>query len=1086
MSIGGLFVPTGLFGGGGRNWGSLFTDMGEPTGFVNQTDSDISFVNGTRTFTIEPAVDSFTYYIAGNVHVKSASEDVVIADTEGMHYIYYDDDTLSETTTFTISLITEYALVATIYWDATNSEQIYFGDERHGITMDGRTHYNMHVSKGAVYVSGLALGDFSADGGGNLAIHAQFSVANGTILDEDIFTTITDGSPQDISTTLNCPVYYRDGASPVWRRQASSAYPVISFSGGSNLLAWNENNAGTWQQTEAGNGQFILAHIYAINDVNTPIIAVQGQQVYTNITAAREGAETEITTLATSGLPFAEAVAIGSVIYQTSTSYVNAVKARVRTSDTGENYVDFRLSQGISAGNPFGLPEVAELEVVSVRFAGAKGDGATDDSTAIETAITAIGSDTHTLYFGPGTYYIGSSVSVPANIEVRFDKGALIQDNGDAGVSFTINGQLDAGIYQIFNFTGAGSGVVAGTSFAPRAGYVYPEWWGAVRDGATGDSAAIQEAIDLYGRNSGSWTGGTVYLSRGTYAVDTELLVQEQGINIIGDSGAILLSSGLAATKSIIKVEDSVGVRIENLIFYGDSGTPPKAAVRFYTPASGGTNVGTNEYCTVRNCKIARINETVTATDTYPFVNGIIVDADVSPNNGNIYVEDTEIYDCSDYGFYTEYRSSDGCHLQNVLFQNCGYGVYTNSDLRLTHATFKDNTVDLFANGGTLTSYTVVSVDGFYSTLSGLPVSLDSSVDFSINGGNINLDTNLSSSVWLDSDGARSLTLNNLTVVEDGVANTYINCDNCFYFDSKVTIKNCVLPNMDDGSGISFDDVLFTNRGIYIDIDHGPFSYKGFLQYRQPVTVNLADGAGASFSRTDVALTGLSAGDLVITAPKADMQGIAFSATAHSNTTYSYCIQNETGGALNIGADVSFTWHRIDDKELLVKASTTYDMPNTADQDGETTTIYCPGAALGDFVVCGVNESNYGDMLITPYVSAPGIVSVRIQNESGGAINPGSATLTVGILRENWDYIASKLWSTGSIADHAVATTTLTVPGVKLGDFVVASIAADLDGLILSAYVSAADTVEVVALNGTGGFVILTNKFLRVMVKSSI
>ncbi|RLB87079.1 MAG: hypothetical protein DRH26_16290, partial [Deltaproteobacteria bacterium] len=65
-------------------------DCKEPNGFPNRTDSDISFVNGTRTFTIAPAVSTFDYYIKGVKYTKSGSEDVIIPDTEGSHFIYYN------------------------------------------------------------------------------------------------------------------------------------------------------------------------------------------------------------------------------------------------------------------------------------------------------------------------------------------------------------------------------------------------------------------------------------------------------------------------------------------------------------------------------------------------------------------------------------------------------------------------------------------------------------------------------------------------------------------------------------------------------------------------------------------------------------------------------------------------------------------------------------------------------------------------------------------------------------------------------------------------------------------------------------
>ena len=59
----------------------------EPTGFPNRTDSVLSWVGGTRTFTITPAVTSFDYYISGVQYTKSAAESIILADTSGQHVI---------------------------------------------------------------------------------------------------------------------------------------------------------------------------------------------------------------------------------------------------------------------------------------------------------------------------------------------------------------------------------------------------------------------------------------------------------------------------------------------------------------------------------------------------------------------------------------------------------------------------------------------------------------------------------------------------------------------------------------------------------------------------------------------------------------------------------------------------------------------------------------------------------------------------------------------------------------------------------------------------------------------------------------
>lgn len=58
-----------------------------------------------------------------------------------------------------------------------------------------------------------------------------------------------------------------------------------------------------------------------------------------------------------------------------------------------------------------------------------------------------------------------------------------------------------------------------------------------------------------------------------------------------------------------------------------------------------------------------------------------------------------------------------------------------------------------------------------------------------------------------------------------------------------------------------------------------------------------------------------------------------------------------------------------------------------------------------------------------------------------------------------------------SIASGAKQLTSVTVPGASLGDFVVASCSLDLQGLSLTAYVSAANTVQIDMANNTGGAV---------------
>ena len=321
--------------------GIIGTDTHEPTGFVSRLDSQVSFDNGTRTFTIEPVVDDFEYYISGIKFTKDAPDQVVIADTEGLHYIFYDGDALTTlvnpTTSQVRMIITQLAIVSIIYWDATNNQQVLLGEERHGCTMDGETHLYLHNYLGAQWRSGAALNNLLTDESGDLDEHAQFGVEAGEVSDEDILLALAS-----VGSTVGLPVYYREGAGGLWRRELNPGFSLLTT--GSGRLAWNEFTGGVWQKTEVTNNQFALVHVWAVNDVDYPYIAVMGQNKYATRAAAAEGAQSELETLLLGALPFVEFSAIATVIYQTNDGYGNAVKSRTREVETGVDYVDWRVS----------------------------------------------------------------------------------------------------------------------------------------------------------------------------------------------------------------------------------------------------------------------------------------------------------------------------------------------------------------------------------------------------------------------------------------------------------------------------------------------------------------------------------------------------------------------------------------------------------------------------------------------------------------------------------------------------------------------------------------------------------------------
>lgn len=304
----------------------------EPTGFPSRTTATISFSNATRTFTITPVSGSFEFYQYGVRYQKNAAESLVIANTEGIHYIYYDGGVLKSLSSlfYVKALFTDYAWVATIHWNQTNGQAMIFADKRHGVTMDGDTHYSLHVTSGARIATGFAAGNYIIDGTGASDSHAQLSLADGLLTNQDLEFNITNSAApslpyqQVLSPIARLPIMYRSGTNNVWRRDAATNFPVKM---GAARIQYNLNSAGTWSTVDATNGYYVNMWIVAANSQSEPMFAILGQAQFSTLSAAQaESPQTYDLT----GLPLLSGRMIYRVIFQVSNSYANAVHARIR------------------------------------------------------------------------------------------------------------------------------------------------------------------------------------------------------------------------------------------------------------------------------------------------------------------------------------------------------------------------------------------------------------------------------------------------------------------------------------------------------------------------------------------------------------------------------------------------------------------------------------------------------------------------------------------------------------------------------------------------------------------------------------
>lgn len=145
-------------------------------------------------------------------------------------------------------------------------------------------------------------------------------------------------------------------------------------------------------------------------------------------------------------------------------------------------------------------------------------------STTLQDAITAIGSNEVILRVPAGTHSVNADLTIPANITLKPERGAILAVATTK--TLTINGSIDAGLYQIFSCTGTGA-----VSLSGAVREVYAQWFGALADGTTDDHAAIQKAIDsnafevvLPNFNSNTTNPGTV-LSTNYYLGTTGLTI---------------------------------------------------------------------------------------------------------------------------------------------------------------------------------------------------------------------------------------------------------------------------------------------------------------------------------------------------------------------------------------------------------------------------------------------------------------------------------------------------------------------------------------------------------------------------------
>jgi hypothetical protein len=216
----------------------------------------------------------------------------------------------------------------------------------------------------------------------------------------------------------------------------------------------------------------------------------------------------------------------------------NALLAGVNSVDNTQLATGAALAnigaQGITSTYLALANNLNQIGWYSVKDYGATGQGITDDSSAVQAAITAaaaaVGSfqtQSAGIYFPPGNYYLLTAFTF--TVPVAFAPGATLVAAGTTIQTF--NGPIVAQPTHIFATNNSTISINGATPM------IFAEWFGAVGDGATNDTLAINNAI-ASGTGPGTGGGGAnsppVQLLAKTYYHATAITISRSGITLRG------------------------------------------------------------------------------------------------------------------------------------------------------------------------------------------------------------------------------------------------------------------------------------------------------------------------------------------------------------------------------------------------------------------------------------------------------------------------------------------------------------------------------------------------------------------------
>lgn len=347
-------------------------------GFVDNSETTISFNDTTYEFTLGVTDTTFRYYRNGQLNTITGAKTVTLPGTPPTATKYYitmnaDNGALSQSTT-AWNLTTSTAVpVAVICFNDTLTPKYCLSDERHLCNWTRNQHSYQHLTQGTRFESGGALSGYTVAPSSPADTDNTYQIAETIIWDENIRHTNAALTAENAFE-----IEYRSGAG-TWLWESSDVPFRYTTSG---YIQYD--NAGT--MTEGAAGNFYVTYLLATNAQGVHrFVHIHGQAAYASLTAAQNASFSDLTL---TGLQYQEAIALWKLIWSTNASYSTKGKCRLAVAP-------IRVQTAIqSAGSIPGYGSMAMQNSDSVSISGGTvgGENVTNlklsklDATAAPTA----------------------------------------------------------------------------------------------------------------------------------------------------------------------------------------------------------------------------------------------------------------------------------------------------------------------------------------------------------------------------------------------------------------------------------------------------------------------------------------------------------------------------------------------------------------------------------------------------------------------------------------------------------------------------------------------------------------------------